>query len=341
MDMERITQEDVAKAAGVTRATVSYVLNDRTNGNVRISEETRLRVLKAVEELGYRVNFNARSLKTNRTQLIAMLVQDLGNPFYPMLIRGAQLAAQEYGYRMIIFDSSASAKGEDDFVDMALHHIADGLLLSSFYLDASDIKTILDDEIPCVGLGPSLIGMGIDVITADQSAAVDGLIDHLVDRGHTRIAHMTGDLDTINGRIRLEAYRKAIAAHGQPPVPEWEVEGNFLREGSAERVLSWYFALPEDRRPSAMFAANDVMAIEATKALRKRGVEIPGQLAVCGYDDIPEAQYVEPALTTVGQDSEAFGREATRLLIERIEKSSAGEPVYKTFPTELHIREST
>lgn len=339
--MQRITQQDVADAAGVTRATVSYVLNNGSVGRDRISDATRERILSAAKKLGYRVNLSARSLKTNRTQLIAMLVPDLGNPFYPMQIKGAQLAAQKAGYRLVIFDSSSSEEGERDFLDMALHHLADGLLLSSFHLSHDDIALLSQDGIPCVGLVEGLKDSGLDLILTDQARAVESLLAHLWDRGHRRIAHLTGDLSSANGLIRRDAYRAVLRTKGFEPRPSWELEGTFLREGTAELVSRWYFGMPASERPTALFAANDVMALEAVKVLKKGGVNIPGDLAICGYDDIPETLHIDPPLTTIGQDNQAIGHEATRLLIDRIEGRHHADPIVTFFPSHLKIREST
>jgi len=338
--MRRVTQLDVAREAGVTRAVVSYVLSNSKGSSIRISEQTRNKVVSIAKELGYRVNLSARSLITRRTQNLAMLVPDLANPFYPMQIKGAQIAAHGAGYRMIIFDSSASSEGEQDFLEMALGGVADGVLLSAFHLSSEEVHQLLDAGIPAVGLIEGLGGTGIDMVETDQRKSIECLVDYLASKGHRSIAHLAGDLSTANGRARLEAYRAALAKHGLPSEDAMVLEGNFLREGTAQLVESWYFGLSPARRPDAMVAANDLMAVEAIKALKQRGVSIPGSLAICGIDNIPEASYVEPSLTTVGQDHVAIGRLATRLLIERIEGREDGAPVHKVLPSQLFVRES-
>lgn len=337
----RPTQEDVARVAGVTRATVSLVLNDKASGHVKVSARTRARVLKAVQQVRYTVNMNARSLKTNRTQIIAILVRDLSNPFYPMLIRGAQEEAQKAGYGLMVFDSFGTAAGEQRFLDVALRHVADGLLVSAVHLTGEDYGRLAGAQVPCVGFLPDLSARGFDVVIGDEEQAVQRVVDHLISRGHTRIAHLTGDLGSISGRIRRDAYRKALAARGIPRDRALEVRGTFMREGIADLVEAWYFRLAADRRPTALFAANDVMALEVMRRFKRRGIAIPGQLAVCGLDDIPEAEYVEPTLTTVDFDGQGMGRIATRLLLERIEGVRVGGPVVEVHPSTLHVRESS
>jgi LacI family transcriptional regulator len=339
--MKRATQNDVAKLAGTSRATVSYVLNGRTDGNIRVGDETRQKIQDAMRELGYRVNLSARSLKTNRSQLIAVLVPDLGNPFYPMLIRGAQKQARTRGYRILTIDSLSSEEGEQDFMESAQEHIADGVIMDSTYLDASDIKILQDAGIPCVGIGPRLADMGIDIISIDQNAAVRTLLDHLVSRGHSKIAHLTGDFHNINGRVRHEAFLQGMEAHGLAVDPRYILPGNFLREGTAQSVEKWLLSFSSGERPSALFAANDLMAIEAIKAIRKLGLHVPEDFAVCGFDNIPEAEYVEPPLTTIGHDVEEMGREAARLLIDRVEGDNDKKAQKRDLAFKLWVRKSS
>ncbi len=339
--MKRATQNDVARHAGVSRATVSYVLNGRTDGTIRVSDETRQKILDSIRTLGYRVNLTARSLKTSRSQLIAILVPDLGNPFYPMLIRGAQRKAHASGYRILIVDSFSTENDERDFFKMAMDHIADGLILDASYLDKSDIRVLLDAGIPSVGIGPRLAGTGIDTISIDQPAAVHALVAHLVSRGHSRIAHLAGDSNNINGKIRHEAFLREMKAHGLDVDERYILQGDFLREGTAQKVEQWLSSIPSAERPSALFAANDLMAVEAIKAIRDLGLRVPSDFAVCGFDNIPEAEYVEPPLTTIGFDVEAMGREAATLLIDSINSSSKRMPREVGLAFELFARKST
>jgi len=339
--MKRPTQEDVARLSGVSRATVSYVLNGRTDGTIRVSDETRRRINDAMRELGYRVNLNARGLKTDRRQLIAVLVPDLGNPFYPILIKGAQTEAHARGYRVLVSDSFSSEEGERDFMDTALDRIADGLILAASYLESSDIKILLESGVFSVGIGPRLDGTGIDRVSIDQQAAVRSLLQHLTARGHSRIAHLTGDRRNINGSVRYDAFLAEMKANGLPVEKSWIVEGDFLREGTARRIEDWFCALPANGRPTALFAANDLMAIEAIKAFQRLGLRVPEDIAVCGFDNIPEAAYVEPPLTTVGHDVEEMGRVAARLLIDRIEEERVEPPELVKLPFELFVRQST
>lgn len=339
--MKRPTQKDVAALAGVSRATVSYVLTGRTDGAIRVSDETRRKVVDSIRKLGYRVNIHARGLRTQRTGLIALLVPDLGNSFYPILIRGAQKRVQADGYRIIVVDSYSNEENERSFVETALHHIADGLIVASSYLDRPDIQVLRDEGIPCIGIGPSLRGAGADTISIDQTAAIHALIAHLVARGHTRIAHLTGDMHNINGRIRHDAFMTEMNVHGLAVEPSQVLAGDFLREGTERKVIDWYSALRPGERPTALFAANDLTAIEAIKAARAMALRVPDDLAVCGFDNIPEAQFIEPHLTTVGLDVESMGLVAAGMLLDRLTGAESGPPREVELDFRLYVRQST
>ncbi len=339
--MKRATQNDVARLAGVSRATVSYVLNGRNDGTIRVSDETRKKIVEVMHEIGYRVNMNARGLKTNKSQLIAILVPDLGNPFYPLLIRGAQKQAHSCGYRLLISDSFSSEEGEREFMETALDRSTDGLILDSSYLERTDIKMLLDAGIPSVGIGPRLADSGIDTISIDQRAAIRSLLDHLEYRGHSRIAHLSGDRNNLNGKIRYEVFLQEMKSRGLCVDERYILEGTFLREGIAAKTEKWLASFAPQERPTAIFAANDLMAIEAIKAIQKIGLRIPGDVAVCGFDNIPEAEYVEPPLTSIGFDVESMGKAAAKLLIDRIEGESYDKPQAIGLTFELFARKST
>ncbi|HMP38892.1 MAG TPA: LacI family DNA-binding transcriptional regulator [Roseiflexaceae bacterium] len=306
--MANATQEDVARLAGVSRATVSYVLNGQSGGKVRISDETRQRVLAAIEQLGYQPDAAARSLRTGRTQLLAVMVPDLTNPFYPLLIRGAQQRAEEHGYEILVYDTNDRAVREEAFVNTMLRRRVDGVILVSFHLDIR------------------------------AAAAAAEAIRHLIERGHRRIAHLAGPYDTPPGKVRLQGYREALEAAAIDYDEQLVRYGSFQREGVADLALQLLqVAAPP---PTAIFAANDVMAIEVIRTLTHRGVRIPEDVAVVGFDNIPEADLVVPSLTTVGQDAQALGEQAAALLLERLAGEDAAELRHISMPFRLIIRES-
>jgi DNA-binding LacI/PurR family transcriptional regulator len=335
----RPTQKDVAKLAGVSVTTVSQVLNARSGGNIRISEQTRARVWQAIEDLGYAPNVSARSLRTQKTHLLAVMVPDITNPFYPELIRGVQGVATEFGYDLLVYDADDRPTRETAFVDAVLRRQVDGVVMVPFYLQRDDVQRLTAANIPVAVTMKDLASPGVDELRCDDTAAMDALITHLVEKGHRRIAHLSGTMDTLPGRERLAGYRRALE-QAEISFDEGLVcHGNFRSDsvpGMIDRLLS-----PGKEPPTAIFAANDVMAIAAIYALRRRGLRVPEDIAVCGYDDIPESSQMIPALTTVNQKTEQIGKLLAGLLIERLEKDAALAERQIPFEFEFVVREST
>jgi len=340
---KRPTQKDVGRLAGVSRATVSYVINNRAGGTVRISETTRRRVWDAVEELGYQPNVTARSLRTRRTQLMAVMVPDLTNPFYPLLIRGAQMIAHEQDYQILVYDCDDRSECELAFVDAMLRRWVDGVILIAFHLKADDIARLTKDGIQVVQVisaGESAGLSGVDVVVPEERMAIFELVRYLTNSGHRRIAHLAGRQDTPPGRVRLQGYREALAEFGVPYDESLVRHGTFRSEGVEDLVLSLFPHPKREDHPTALFAANDVMAIEAIRVLGRHGWQVPEEVAVCGFDNIPEAEVVVPSLTTVDQDPQFMGREAAELLLERLDSQEPVQTRNVATPCRLVIRRS-
>jgi LacI family transcriptional regulator len=341
--MSRPTQADVAKHAGVSRATVSLVINDRVRGNVRISEETQRRVWAAVEELGYQPNEVARSLRTQRTQLLALMVPDLANPFYPLLIRGAQSVVNDHDYQMLVYDSDDKSAREASFVDIMLRRRVDGVILVAFHLKGHEVQRLIKAGIEVVAIGPWLGAAGIDVVAINERQAVNDVVRYLAGKGHQRIAHLAGSQDTPPGQYRLEGYRQGLAKAGLAYDPALVCFGVFRGEGIAELIPPLMSPPEPIEPPTAIVAANDLMAIEALRALKGAGYRVPQDVAVCGFDDIPQAEWVTPSLTTVGQNVGEMGRQAAMLLLQRLVNGTPNQrkPARVTVPHKLVIRDST
>jgi len=339
--MAEPTQEDVARLAGVSRATVSYVINDQRGGNVRISDETRQRVLEVVEQLGYQPNVTARSLRTRRTQLLAVMVPDLTNPFYPLLIRGAQAAADQQGYQILVYDSNDRPAKEKAFIEGMLRRRVDGVILVAFHLQAEDVARLTQVGIQVVAVGGRLRTAGVDVVATRERLAAHEAMRHLISRGHRRIAHLAGPQDTPPGQVRLQGYREALVEAGFPYDETLVRYGAFHREGVADLISSLFSQPGDTDRPTALFAANDVMAIEAIRSLTRQGWRVPEDVAVCGFDNIPRAEVIVPSLTTIDHNSEVLGEQAAALLLERLDSQEPIEVRHISVPYQLVIREST
>ncbi len=334
------TQKDVARRANVSVATVSYVINNRTGGKVLVSAETRRRVLAAVEDLGYQPNVTARSLRTRRTQLLAVMVPDLANPFYPLLIRGAEVVAEEHDYQLLVYDTNDRPEREQAFVQAMMRRGVDGVIAVAFHLQSADVARLAGVGIHTVTISGEGRTIGVDAVVPAERQAVHELMRYLIARGHRRIAHLAGLQDTPPGELRLQGYREALA-EARIAYDEALVRyGAFRRDGVADMVASLFPPLGNGRRPTALLAANDLMAIEAMRVLGRLGLRVPQDVAVCGFDNIPEAEAVSPALTTVDQDSEAMGQRAAELLFERMREAKA-TPVREVHtPCRLVLRDS-
>ena len=330
------TQADVARRAGVSQATVSYVLNNSTT--IAVPEETRRRIQDVIRELGYIPDRAARSLRTRKTYTLAGIIPDITNPFYPAFERGIQDLADQHGYDLIMYNTDGSAEKERKSLRSVQQGRVDGLIAVLFHLNARDLMPLLDMNIAVVRLEATLKPAGpapIDNLCVDNIAAAQRAVEYLIGRGHRRIGMLTGERGP--GANRLFGYQQALAAHLIP------LEGELIRS-SDFTVAGGYVSMREllelAQRPTAVFAANDLMAMGAMNAIRQAELRIPQDVAVVGFDNIPAAELVTPALTTVTQFQEQLGRRAAKLLLERFDGLGVDGGRSEEMPAELVVRES-
>jgi LacI family transcriptional regulator len=303
----------------------------------QLSAETWNRIADAAAELGYVPNRFAQALKTRRTMTVACVVPDITNPFYPALVRGIQSVADTLSYDVIAVSTDGSAERERHFLDWSRQGRVDGVIGVFFNLRAADFKPLVDAGVPVVRIESSRKRGGdiaIDDIFVDSHAAAFSVTRFLVGRGHQRIAMVAGRGGPQS--VRVEGYRKALAEAGG--TPHVVLDEEFSETGgarAAETVLAGGY------RPTAIFAANDLMAIGAMQALRARGLSIPRDIAVAGFDDISAARLVTPSLTTVAQFQGDMGVKAAQILMERLRGSRPGTGTVLEMPFSLIEREST
>jgi LacI family transcriptional regulator, galactose operon repressor len=337
--MNRPTQVDVARLAGVSRATVSYVLNGVTDGRVPISEETRQRVLEAIEELGYEPDARAQALRSGNTNTIALIIPDLRNPHFCELATGIEEAARASGYHLLL--SSTTLNDEyavEIFKDLSRRRF-DGLILgSSFILKSEEAQATLEQVrrrgLPIVELSENY---GVDSIGTDYSKAAREVISYLLSLGHRRIGLIYGVGGHELAEDRRQPYRAGLEIAGIPIDENLIVEcGPTIEDGyqAAKKLL----ALPS--RPTAIIAINDLLSIGAVRAAADAGLRVPNDLSLVGYDDIPMAKYLVPRLTTVTKDAHASGKKAFEILMRRMQNSDLPRQKVHT-PARLIIREST
>lgn len=319
---------------------VSYVLNN--NSNVSIAEETRKRVRESIDELGYVPNRTARSLRTQRTSLIACVVPDITNPFHTSFVKGLQAVAEFNGYDVAFYNTDRLEDKEHKILDLVLEGRADGLVITPLHLDAHDFMPILRSGVPVVAQGPKVMptdiaGAPLDSIGIDDIAAARKAVSFLIGRGHTRIGMLAGQHNTPPRQQREKGYRDALNAHGIELDPSIVLGGEF-REDDAHQAMSTLLEL--DIPPTAVFAASDLMAIGAIRAVRDAGLAVPKDVAIVGFDDIPMARHVHPALTTIAQFEENIGRRAAEMLFQRLAADKPLSGRREVMPFELVIRQS-
>jgi LacI family transcriptional regulator len=338
----RPTQNDVARAAGVSRGTVSYVVNGLADGKVAISPETQARVWAAVETLGYVPDAGARALRSGTTHTVGLIIPDLRNPHFWENADGVEQEARAAGYRILLSSMDLSAqRGEDVFKDLSGRRI-DALILSGSLIDQSAAaQTLLAQSLRrgmcIVEIHDHLGHHRVDCVVADYRAAAAEAMAHLLGLGHRRIGLIYGVAQPVLALDRLEPYREALQAAGLPVDPALIVEcGPTIEDGyAAARQL---LARPD--RPTALVAINDLLAMAALRAAGDGGLRVPDDLSLVGFDDILEARYLVPRLTTASKDAERLGREAMRLVLGRLQDPARPRQVVQV-PARFIVREST
>ena len=332
----------VARLAGVSVATVSRVLND--SGPVK--DETRRRILEVVESLGYVPHGAARSLTTNQTDTLGVLLPDIYGEFFSELIRGIDSAARRQGYHVLV-SGSHEDREEVRAVLRALRGRVDGLVLMTPSADMLEaLRAVPRDSLPTVLLNCPPGVLPFDSINLDNHGGAVAMVRHLAALGHRRIAFLQGPPDNHDARERLRGYRDAVVELGLETDRKLEIRGDFSEEAgcrAGERLLE---LAP---RPDAVFAANDAMAIGCLHALREarpEGIEVPEEIAVAGFDDIPIARFMSPPLTSVGVPIAALGALALERLLEVVRQRGIGgiavasPPHHEELPPTLVVRGS-
>lgn len=331
----RATQRDVARLAGVSQATVSIVLTGASTPS--ISADTWQRITNAARELGYTPNRFAQALRTNRSMTIACLVPDITNPFYPALIRGVQSVTDGANYDLITISTDGLPEREQHFLDWARQGRADGIIGVFFTLRAQDLKPLVDGGVPVVRIESAKKRGGeipIDDIFVDSHAAALAVTRFLIARGHRRIGMIAGRGGPQG--VRVDGYRQALVEAGG--TPQVVLDDEFSETGGSRAAKAM---LASGERPTAIFAANDLMAIGVIQALREADIAVPGDVSVVGFDDISAARMITPPLTTVAQFQRDMGAKAAQTLMERLSGARQGAGTALEVPFSLIERAST
>jgi len=340
--MKRPTQNDVARLAGVSRATVSYVLNRTNDDRIPISKDTRKRVMDAIEELGYVPDARAQSLRSGDTKTIGFIIPDIRNPHFWEHAEGVEPEAHASGYHLLLSEFALNSQYADEiFKDLSRRRIDGLILMGSFIKHSDEAKSILawllKRRLPVVEIVDREVDYDIDVVMSDYRAATTEVMSHLLSLQHQRIGMIYGVASPVLAEDRLQPYQESLQADGLPVDQELIARCGPTIEDGYQAALQ-LLELPE--RPTALIAINDLLAIGAMRAAADIGLHIPGDLSLVGFDGIHISQYMVPRLTTVAKDSIGVGRVAVQQLLARINEPDL--PRQKvSIPPHLIIREST
>ncbi|MCQ6561978.1 LacI family DNA-binding transcriptional regulator [Paenibacillus mendelii] len=302
---------NVASKAGVSIATVSKVLN-KTG---RISEGTRRRVVEVMEEMGYQPSVIASALTGKSTFTIGMLIPDLANPFFAEVARSAEDRGHELGFNLVMCSTDNDPAKEVDYISLLKQKSVDGIILSTVTTNHSTVKDILKLNIPVALIARDMPTLAVDTVIVDDFIGGYLAAEHLIELGHRRIAVIAEDMNVMSSSERVRGYRSALEENGLEYDDALVKESDFTIQGGK---LKSGELLDSIHSPTAIFACNDLLAIGAIQAARERGMQLPRDLSVVGFDNTILASIVEPPLTTVAQPMRDMGRHVIDLLIQEI-----------------------
>jgi len=328
-----LTLEDIAHLSGVSRSTVSRVINY----DVNVKDETRQKVQQVINSYNFQPNLAARGLASGRTNVIGVVIPAgvsviFADPYFPLLLRGISSMCNTRNYSVMLW--LAEPEYERRMISRILHNgLVDGVVIASILIDDPIIQSLIESKMPFILIGrhPTI---DVNYLDVDNLQSGHKATAHLIHLGYKRIGTITGSLNQVSGYDRYQGYLQALEDSGLPVIPELVAEGSFTEEGgyNAMQHLLKY-------KPDAVFVASDKMAYGAMRAVREAKLRIPEDVAIVGFDDIPASSTTEPPLTTVRQPVLQMGRKAVDLLIDVIEKGT--KSTQKAFlDTELVVRES-
>lgn len=332
-----VTMSDIAARAGTTVGVVSVTLNGAKSKTLRVSDATRERVLRAAEELGYRRDRRASALATGRNETIGLMLPHVDSfaapdPFYSLVTAGVAAAAARRGYNLMLY--TAVAEEESERAAQTIDRRVDGVILVIPPNGTPLYEECRRQGVAVVALTESP-GRAALTVNSDDYEGARLAMDHLLRLGHRRIAHLHGNLDILSSLPRVQAYRDALQAAGVEFDPELLADGGFSRSVARDSMRR----LLDARRPTAVFAANDLSAHGVLDALAERGLRTPEDVSVVGYDDTWYASVTDPPLTSVRTDVDGTGRRAADLLIDALEGKV--EEAHPVLPVSLTVRRST
>jgi len=315
------TLKEVAKKAGVSITTASKILNDKPF-QIHISEETKKKVLEVAKELNYYPNIFARSLRTKKTGIVGVIVSDITDPYFGGIINGAEKILNENDYYFLLSSAQNSPQREELYLTKLRKSRVDGLLIlgGTQRFTNNEVEQLVRSGIPIVVVGRSAPHPDICSVTVDNFTGGFLATEHLIKLGHQDIVHITTTEPRVDGEERLNGYKSAMEKHGLKNKC-WIEKGDITAESGYKAMTN---TLKKGKRPTAVFAFNDISALGVMRAIRNQGLRIPENIAVVGFDDIPIAAHFDPPLTTMRQPQEEMGRRGAELLIRAVREREKG-----------------
>ncbi|KAB7707228.1 LacI family DNA-binding transcriptional regulator [Bacillus aerolatus] len=328
---------DIAKKANVSPMTVSRVINNKGN----ISEKTREKVEAVIKELNYIPNSAAQSLNLKKTKLLSLIITDITNPFFTKVARGAADKANQMGYQLILCNTDEDYEKESDYINALISKRVDGVIIApTGDPSIKNLKKLIKNRIPFTLIDREIEEISCDRVLGDNYEGTKLLLQHLIDYGHKRIAMVHGPLTVSTSKERYQAYIETLK------INDLNMDASFLVETHYKQEKQWngidhLVTLPLADRPTAIFAANNFIAIKIIKSLREKKIKVPEEIAVVCFDDLELFSDFDPFLTVSSQPAYDFGYTGTQLVIERVEE--VGPADYRTInlKPELVVRKSS
>lgn len=324
---------DVAQLAGVSISTVSHVVN-KSRG---VSAEARAQVVQAMAQLDYRPNALARSLRRQKTHSLGMIVPDNANPFFAEIARAIEDYSFHHDYSVILCNSDGDLQKQAAYVDLLVERRVAGILFVAAGVSTELVDELQRQRVPLVVIDREVSGVAVDMVQTNHYQGGRLATEHLIALGHRRIGCIAAGSDLSPSAERLTGYKDALAAHGLAYDAALVIPGDF-QFASGYRATEQLLSLEE--RPTAVFACNDLMAVGAIRAATARGLRVPDDLSIVGFDDISLASYTNPPLTTIHQPKREIGRLAMEMLLTRMSDPDA-PPHSVRLETELVVRQSS
>ncbi|WP_394186037.1 LacI family DNA-binding transcriptional regulator [Metabacillus halosaccharovorans] len=323
---------DVAKLANVSPATVSRVLSNPD----LVSKETREKVMEVINKVNYKPHIVARQFRTKETKIILVVVPDITSAFFSKVLRGIEHVAVQNGYQVILGDTENDTEREQEYINLLLQKQADGMVLLTARQDKTQLEEIAE-HFPMVLACEYMDGLNVPTVSIDNISSARKATEHLIQQGHTKIAHITGPINVILSRDRLRGFQQAMMSHDLEIDSAYIQEGDFTFESGYHQMLK---LLALETPPSAVFVFNDEMAMGAIKAVKDSHLSIPEDVAVVGFDNIKMSSVIEPNLTTINQPKYEIGKKAMELLLKLINGESLQKKKF-VMKDELIVRESS